>query len=442
MGLFRPKKADDTFAEEKESGHGALDFSQIEKDKEFVAGMSDPDAGVGRAPRGDLSRTLLIGIPLIVVLFGVLVYFGWDLVSEFTGGGTAIEKTAKNRVGITDEEYMELLARIRERDEKLQTLERERDQIFVDVERRIQNALKDAGVLEDTKQRLEESTRRLAEMSDNQALLADSINQLREELSKRPAEEQKPLYPESPRQGSSGQSILYNTLAQRNERIATIERELEERAAVPPPFSISRGVHPGTYLKGILNTALISSPALENFKAVVELTEPFEVLPGSFIPKGTLFLGKAKSDLAETRRMYMEITEMRVGNITVPIKGMVLQNGNPGMVSKYVDPLNSAAWSMLLPNLLAAAADAAQDMIETKNSITGSTEERPEFSTRNVLLQGAGDSMRLQSQIMYEVQARKKPVIIVRRGIPVEIQITDTIPLEVLLDSGIISSER
>ncbi len=86
-----------------------------------------------------------------------------------------------------------------------------------------------------------------------------------------------------------------------------------------------------------------------------------------------------------------------------------------------------------------AAADSAQDMIETKNSITGSTEQRPEFSTRNVLLQGVGNSMRLQSQVMYEVNARKKPVIIVKRGIPVEIQVLDTIPLEVLLDAGIIS---
>ena len=58
MGLFKPKKADDTYAEEKESGHGALDFSGLEKEREFVAGMSDPDIGAGGAPKGDLGRTM------------------------------------------------------------------------------------------------------------------------------------------------------------------------------------------------------------------------------------------------------------------------------------------------------------------------------------------------------------------------------------------------
>ena len=438
MGLFKPKKADDTFAEEKESGHGSLDFSELEKEREFVAGMSDPDAGSSRTPGSGLGRTLILGIPLIIILFGVLIYFGWDIINEFSGGSGSVSKNQPNNVRISDAEYMELLASLKERDERLQTLERERDQIYVDVETKIKNALSGLENAEESKRRAEEANKRLAEMSAAQDQLVSAIADLRARLEKNP-ESEKPLYPEEPRKGSSAATIAYNTLAQRNERIAKIEDELAKRAAEPPAFTVARGVKAGVFLKGVLNTALISSPALENFKAVVELVEDYEVVPGGYLPKGTLFLGHAKSDLENTRRMYLEVTEMRVGHITVPVRAMVLQNGNPGMVTKYVDPLNSAAWSMLLPNILAAAADSAQDMIETKNSITGSTEERPEFSTRNVLLQGVGNSMRLQSQVMYEVNARKKPVIIVKRGIPVEIQILDTIPLETLLDAGVIS---
>jgi hypothetical protein len=439
MGLFKPKKADDTYAEEKESGHGALDFSGLEKEREFVAGMSDPDIGAGGAPKGDLGRTMLIGIPLIVVLFSVLLYFGWDIVREFSGGSSPTAKNQPNNVRVSDAEYMDLLARLKERDDRLQVLEKEREQISLDVETKIRNALQGLENAEESKRRAEEANRKIAEMAASQEQLVNSLAQLREELSKRPVTPEQPLYPAEPPRGSQSNTILYNTLAQRNERIARIEDDLAKRAAEPPAFTVARGVKTGTFLRGVLNTALISSPALENFKAVVELTEDYEVVPGGYLPKGTLFLGKAVSDLENTRRMYLEVSEMRVGHITVPVRAMVLQNGNPGMVTKYIDPLNSAAWSMLLPNILAAAADSAQDMIETKNSITGSTEERPEFSTRNVLLQGVGDSMRLQSQVMYEVNARKKPVIIVKRGIPVEIQILDTIPLEVLLDAGIIS---
>jgi hypothetical protein len=94
-------------------------------------------------------------------------------------------------------------------------------------------------------------------------------------------------------------------------------------------------------------------------------------------------------------------------------------------------------WSTLLPNIMAAAAEAAQDMITTTDR-WGYTRDEPEFNSRNVALQGVGNSLRLQSQIMYEVQARKKPVILVRRNIPVEIQILKVIPLDILVEAGVL----
>ena len=64
--------------------------------------------------------------------------------------------------------------------------------------------------------------------------------------------------------------------------------------------------------------------------------------------------------------------------------------------------------------------------------------ERPEFSTENVALQGVADALRMQSRILLEMQSRKKPVIIVNRNIPVQIQISERIPLEILIESGVV----
>jgi len=444
MGIFKPKKADDAYAEDKESGHGAMDFSELEKDREFIAGMSDPEGGGGRRGNtGKLGRTLLVGIPLILVLLGVLLFFGWDIMSELFGNSGAPVASHPGNVKVSDDEYMKLLAELKARDDRLQVLEQEREKIYIDVESKIQSALAGLENAEESRRRLEEANRKISDMAASQEQLLGAVSDLRAQLEKgQVTEPEKPLYPEEPPRGSTANSILFSSVAQRSERIAQLEAELERRASEPPPFTVARGAGAGSFMRGVLNTALISSPALENFKAVVELTENFEVTGGGYIPAGTLFMGTAKSDLEGTRRMYLELSEMRIGHITIPVKGMVLQNGNPGLVTKYIDPLNSAAWGMLLPNILAAAADAAQDMVDTKNSITGTTEKTPEFSTRNVALQGLSNSMRLQSQVMYEINARKKPVIIVKKGIPVEIQLLENIPLEVLLDAGVLQGRR
>ncbi len=37
-----------------------------------------------------------------------------------------------------------------------------------------------------------------------------------------------------------------------------------------------------------------------------------------------------------------------------------------------------------------------------------------------------------------EIQARKSPVIIVERDIPVQIQVTERIPLDILLEAGVV----
>jgi len=141
----------------------------------------------------------------------------------------------------------------------------------------------------------------------------------------------------------------------------------------------------------------------------------------------------------ESRRIIVRVEKMQYKDVEMPVSGIVLdERGNPGLVSKYIDPLNQAVWGSLLPNMLAAAADAAQDMTDYYDEDYDMERERPEFSERNIALQGAADALRLQSQILMEMQMRKKPVIIVNKDIPVMIQVTERIPLEILLESGVV----
>ena len=67
--------------------------------------------------------------------------------------------------------------------------------------------------------------------------------------------------------------------------------------------------------------------------------------------------------------------------------------------------------------------------ITTKNG-------KAEFSERNVALQGC-DSLRMQARILRKY-SEKSPVIIVERDIPVQIQVTERIPLDILLEAGVV----
>jgi len=408
-----------------------------------VSGLDDPDEDGGGRHKGDWKRVLKLGVPVIILSVAILFYFAWDIVKEFQGSSGGISSRQPQNIRTGDAEYMKLLEDLRARDERLQLLEKEREQDTLDMDKRLKEILDEVARNKDAEAKLAEANRRMSEMTEEQKRTAALLADIQARLVARDAErEPASAYPEEPPSGSRGESISFNAVAKHNEKIARIEAEMAERANTPPPFTVARGIKTGEFIPGILRTALISSPALEHFKAVIETVAPFEVAPGQWLPAGTLFLGKAVSDLENTRRMHLTLDEMRVGHVTIPVSGMALQNGNPGLVSKYVDPLNSAAWSMLLPNILAAAADASQDMVTKTNRMTGEEYETPEFSTRNVALQGLGNSMRLQSQVMYEVQARKKPVIIVRRGIPVDIQVLETIPLETMLEAGVLTDGR
>lgn len=434
FGLFRPNKNNGSFAEEKESGHGALDFSPDEMGRDFVSGLSDPDTAPGEGGSGDkVKKVLMFGVPLLLVSIGLVVYLGWDLVKEFGGGSRTVNETAKQTLGVTDAEYTKIMAQLQDRDRRLSLLEEERVKRESELDAKIREAVAAVAMSEAEKKRMEETAGLLRDVTASQSAMLDSIRLLEERL--RAKLEEAPEYPAQPPKGSTATSSLYSALPQWNERIAQTEAAMAERASAAPPYRVERGVKTGGFASGVLRTSLISSTHVADLKAVVETTSPIEVSDGAFIPVGAVFIGTAKSDIENTRRMHLDLTEMRVGDVVIPVKAIALQNGNPGLVSKYIDPLNSAAWSMLLPNLIAGAASAAQDMTEKTNRY-GETYQEPEFSGKNVALGGVAKTMQLQSQIMYEVQARKKPVIIVHRNIPVEIQFVSPIPFELLLEAG------
>jgi len=101
---------------------------------------------------------------------------------------------------------------------------------------------------------------------------------------------------------------------------------------------------------------------------------------------------------------------MQYKDVEMPVSGIVLdERGNPGLVSKYVDPLNQAMWGTLIPNMLAAAADAAQDMVTYYDETYDEERERPEFSTKNVALQGTADALRFRPRYSRKYRRERSP---------------------------------
>ena len=76
----------------------------------------------------------------------------------------------------------------------------------------------------------------------------------------------------------------------------------------------------------------------------------------------------------------------------------------------------------------------AADAVDTWN---GTAYDRPKWNTENILLEGAGDALDNFSDVLMHIYARKKPVIQVKRNIPVYVQFTHKMPLSTLLGAGV-----
>ena len=437
---FRKKKtsADDEILDHAPVVYPGESVHQDDNAEEnrYVGGLSDPSEGQTYSPTKN-TKGILMFILMLVGVVALTGYFGWDLFNSFgLFSSSGIKQSGKTpKLDVTEEQVLKLLEERKQMLDKLQTFEDERSRQSQETDQKIASVMKEFKKYEAMEQAFSGVRDEAKQLAEQNRQLNENMNKLMEEIRKQGPKE--PPEPIVPRQGSASKSMSFSGVKGYVDRVQTREDELKKEAQKEPLYTDVPGVQVGQAIRGVLLTTLVSSKALEHYFAAIETTEPVEVYEGLILPKGVKFLGKAEADY-DSRRIFVNITRMQYGTIDMPVNGVVLDGrGSAGLVTKYIDPLNNAAWSMLIPNLLAATADVAQDMVKYYDN-EGNLNEKPEFSAKNVALQGFGNTMQLQSQMMFEAQARKKPVIIVKSGIPVSIQLRDRIPVDILLDSGVI----
>jgi len=432
------QKYDPTTEEEREfaqiENSDAEDEGDLLQDDEYFENFDDPLKTKGRVEGSGKKKAiilLLVGVPIVLILFG-WVMMGTLKDFGIIGQDKKEEKTAELR--ISDEEYSNMIEERKELMQRIQTLENQNDNISRNFDEKLAELIKqmqEQSMTPEMKAQFKKLDRDREDLKTTIADLKGQISVLQQETTE-------PAMPDEPRMGSGSPTVSYSTVRDWNDQKKAEEEAIQEALDnYEAPFDNVAGIPQGTIIPGQLKTTLISSSYLGRFFAVAKTTEPVRIEKNIFLPAGVEFLGKITADF-DSRRMIVNVTTLRYNNITLPAEGMMMdKHGNPGMVSKYVDPMSNT-WDMLIPNIIAAAAECGQDMVEWYND-DGDYNSEPVYNTENVLRQGVADTMQVQSQIMMEAKASKKPVIIVRKGIPIQIQVTKKIPLDILFEAGIVS---
>jgi len=375
-----------------------------------VSGMTEPEKPKKKRNSGML--ILIVAGAAVIIVVALLYGF------RTLGIIGPREKTAQE-VQTSEAQLKQLLEERRELESRIKTL----------GEKRVSLQANMAEMLSEQVKPLQEQVGELVSRKEEIARLQSELEAGRQPQKEPEEPEEKP----EPKEGSSQKTALFSALDSYNAKLA----EAAKVDVPEPKYTKAKGVQTGQMIKGRLLTTLISSTAIQDFYAVVETTESLSIDGRLSLPAGVRFLGKVVPDY-ESRRIFVKVEKMLYRDVEMPVSGVVLEErGNPGLVSKYVDPLNQAMWGTLIPNMLAAAADAAQDMVTYYDRDYYEERERPEFSTKNVALQGTADALRVQAQILTEIQTRKKPVSIVNKDIPVLVQDTGRVPLDILLESGV-----
>ena len=396
-------------------------------DSPFQPGFSNPEEGGGYKTRRNPVKVAMIFLGIAVFFIAFMLYALYDL--GIIGSRTRTERG----LSISETEYQRRLEEIKDLERRLQFAEDDRLKLLREVEARMNERFAQLDTSTDPA-----VVARLEEMTKAQQALVAAMADMEARLRARP-EEAPP--PPMPKMGSTSPSILFSSVPQHVARIKAEEEEMRKRAAVPPPYDDRAGMQIGATIPGVLKTALVSSTQNENFFAVAETTEPFEVSRGFWLPAGVRFLGRVNPDF-ETRRMFVNVERMQYGNVDVAVKGiMVDHRQNPGMVSKYIDPVTQSFGTNLLLNIASATAAAMLEVGSYTNRVTGEREEVARRTPENAVYQGLSESLMMQSNLLMEAQMRKKPVILVRAGIGVGIQITEKLPLDILVSAGVVDSE-
>ena len=268
----------------------------------------------------------------------------------------------------------------------------------------------------------------------------ESQERLREEMNRLAAKKEEEEL--QPKEGSSAPTISFNLLPQIKQAQMEENERIKAEQMIEPEIDVRMGLQAGHMIPAKLDNAIYSSTLLEGYWVSATTTEPFEILKGYVLPKGVRFIGKATADM-DSRRIVVNIEQLQYASSTVKVKGMILDRlGSPGLVSKYVDPLDRAILPIMLTSFASATAEALQDMTGYYNRIDGSYYERPDFDAGNAALQGTADTLESAANLIAASAARKKPVIIVRSGIDVKVQISDKLTMDKLIESGIVRPIR
>lgn len=268
----------------------------------------------------------------------------------------------------------------------------------------------------------------------------ESQERLREEMNRLAAKKEEEEL--QPKEGSSAPTISFNLLPQIKQAQMEENERIKAEQMIEPEIDVRMGLQAGHMIPAKLDNAIYSSTLLEGYWVSATTTEPFEILKGYVLPKGVRFMGKATADM-DSRRIVVNIEQLQYASSTVKVKGMILDRlGSPGLVSKYVDPLDRAILPIMLTSFASATAEALQDMTGYYNRIDGSYYERPDFDAGNAALQGTADTLESAANLIAASAARKKPVIIVRSGIDVKVQISDKLTMDKLIESGIVRPIR
>lgn len=414
-----------------------INFS-VNKDEGPVEGFSSPDE-TGGGKRGDSPLKRFIPFILSVVLLIVVVAGLFAMIS-----GSSNETVAPGGVTVEEQEHMARLDEERQMREKIALLENQNkellsqiDQMSMTVDSRITDRM--SAILEELKaQKSREGSpevlARLDEMRAEQERLRGQIAAMSDgDLTVNSEGE---IVKRERKEGSSGNTLIFNTIADRETRRQAEESSLKADASKQAAYDLTPGVPTGTNVPAQLKTMMISSTLLDRFHVVAETVEEYEFMPGIVLPKGVRFIGKATPDF-DSRRILVDVNMLQYGNAEIKMEGVMLDGrANPGMVTKYSDPLMNGLPLIFLSSILSSTATMAQ---ETTESYTwnGNAYDRPKWNTENILLEGAGDALDNFSDVLMQIYARKKPVIQVKRNIPVYVQFTHKMPLSTLLGAGV-----
>lgn len=406
------------------------DIPQYQKPSAPVSGQTAPGNTGGGGQNIKKKQTIkTVGIILIftVAVFGYLAY---EIMGMKNGGKPEGATTPEGSV--TAQEDIKLIQEKKELEEKLALMTNQRDEALSQIEQRIDEKIK---AYEEASTGTTSS-----ELNDKLTVITESQTKLQEQLTV--LQNAKAEAERKPMEGSAAPTITYNKLKEIADKRSAEEKILTEKAAEIPDFDIRAGLQAGTVIPATLRTTLVSSMLLDRFFVVAETTEPYEIMPGYVLPAGVRFLGKPTADM-EARRMLVDVNKLQFGTAEINIKGCMLDyRGNPGLVTKYIDPLNQALFPILLTSLASATAAAMQDMTTYHNTVTGESYERPAFNAGNAVLQGTSNALSSVSSIMLQGQMRKQPTIIVKAGIPVQVQISEKLVLDSLIETGVVKPVR